>query len=1108
MKSQQAKEIGLLGVLVLLMITAVIPLLRDDPPCTHDGGLHYFRIVAMRYALQDGLLGSRWVPDLAFGYGYPFFNYRAAFSYYLGLALHLIGLPLPLALNLVYVLAMLASAIGVYLLGRDLFGRWAGLVAAVAYVYAPYTFIDALVRGNMPESVALALFPFILWAFRRLLLGGQARYLLSSVGSLALLYLTHNISSLLFTPFLVAYLLALWWARGRRGHLVTAGVALMLSLGLTAFFWAPAVLEKDYVQLHLSRMTRNNDFHYNFVNLSEVFAPPEPVDSALLNPPLQLPVGLPLALLALLGSIGGLWCWRPRKDTFQPDAASRERWVTVVFLVLSAVIMVFMATRASLPLWENLPLVAFVQFPWRFVGRAVLPLSLLAGAFVTALLSLGWGGHKLPLSLLLVLSVTLLIVTALPFTYPPTGYCPTKPQPNILDLFAYEHLSRLVGVDPEGSYFPVTVQARPIDSPLEAQYAAALDSASDDGEITIARFDTESLPDGTTIHWARYAPNYAKLEIETPQATRARYLTFAFAGWQVRVDGRPVEIIPSTPEGLITFDLSAGRHTVEIDWGSTPIRAGATMLSILALASVAFVTYISVRDYFADRIQATSPNRSQTTHRFITQLNWAHIATLALLALMLLAFKVFVVDRTDTPLRHSGLQADSTLADVDVPLDVRFKDGVRLLGYDRSTAHMPSDGTLHLAFYWSAYVRPTRSYKATVVLQGPDGQLWSDKSAFPRRGYADLPPSSAWGNGRYAVQGLDIEPLSGTPPGRYNLLLTAFDRETLAPLDVFDESGQIAGPNLVVGQVTLTRPSYALDPDAVTMQYDLDVDMGPLTLLGANLDRAQAAPGDPMLVTLFWHKLDTNRIPDLQARLTLQDQQDHTVHARDLLVHSDWSTSQWQAGDLWRGQHALRLPASLASGTYTWGLELFDPVTQQTFTPQATLGQLQVQAPARRWQPPDLQLPLDATLTCSHVVSGDEPFPEGKKDDCVTLLGANLQPTVTTPLQAPVTLTVTLAWQGQVEMHTSYRVFLHLLKPDGSLLTQSDGEPADWTRPTTGWAPGEVILDTRVLDIPAEGTPGSYALIAGLYDPDTQQRLVLDDGSTRVILITRITLQP
>ena len=331
---------GPLAVLALSAL-AVAPLLRTDSPCTHDGAFHYFRVTAMRHALQNGLLFTRYLPDLAFGYGYPFFNYRAPLSYYLALALYLTSMPLPLALNLVYVLSIVGSALTAYLLARDLFGPQAGLVAAVAYAYAPYQFLDALLRANMPESVALPLLPLVLWAFRRLALTGHRRYLLVSVGSLAALLLTHNISSLLFVPFLAAYLTVLWLVYRRDGHWIAVGGALALALGLTAFFWGPALLERDYVQLHMSRVTRNNDFHYNFLPLAEIFAPPAPVDTSLMNPPMRVHLGLVPALLAVIGLLAGTLHPQPETSNLQPETLNpkpetHELRATLLFLALAA----------------------------------------------------------------------------------------------------------------------------------------------------------------------------------------------------------------------------------------------------------------------------------------------------------------------------------------------------------------------------------------------------------------------------------------------------------------------------------------------------------------------------------------------------------------------------------------------------------------------------------------------------------------------------------------------------------------------------------------------------------------------------------------------------
>jgi hypothetical protein len=1116
----------------------------------------------MRHALEDGMPFSRWVPDLAFGYGYPFFNYRAAVSYYLGLGLYLTGLTLPQALNAVYGISIITAALGAFLLGRDIFGPAAGVVTAVAYVYAPYVFIDALVRGNMPESLALALLPYILWSFRRLLLTGKARYVLLGAATLALLWLTNNISSLLFTPFLALYVLVVWLARGRRDHLLKTAVALALGIGLTAFFWAPAVLEKEDVQLHMSRTTRNNDYHYNFVNLSEILTPPTSTDPALLNPPLRLPLGLGLASLALLGAALGVLRWRggtgstktEMQHSMSKDASAdaeerqrRERWVSAIFFALSGLVMVFMSTRASLLIWESLPLIPFVQFPWRFVGRAVLPFSLLAGAFVTAIFPGTYHAQSLTVAgrersptgnsqdsvpktrhtqygaglawLAALVAIALLILAVLPFTYPPTGYCPAKARPDMLDVFAYEHSTGLVGVDPEGSYFPVTVQRRPRGSPLEAQYAALRTDANSGNRPPVARFDRDSLPQGAVVHEGEYAPNRARLEIETPTAFRARYLAFVFPGWRVSVDGQQTDVIPSEPEGLITFDLPAGRHVVEIDWASTTVRDAASAVSLAALVGVIIVVFTAARANWIRRSQtpasvqadssaglstpAPAETGTLTTPEHSQSLSWRAVALLGLLALLLLSFKLLVVDRGDTIFRRPGLSANGTLPDIDVPLDVPFADGVRFLGYQSSADSLPADGTLHAALYWSAYTRPNHDYRSTVALIDGDGQLWSPKTAFPRRGYADPPPSPAWGDGRYAVEGFDIEALPGAPPGDYDLLLTAFDRGTLAPLSVLNDAGQVAGPDLIIGTVELTRPSRFPDPTDMSVGTRLDASLGPLVLVGADLDRQEAAPGDPAMVTLFWHVPQSEQpapsgdtLPDVSAHLALLDTTGAEAMAWDLPpVRADWPTSLWLPGDLWRGQHVLRLPGALQSGDYTWQLQLTDPQQPQSLLPDAKveLGALRINAPERQWQAPPLQLPLDADL-------GGQ----------VTLLGANLEPVTASSgtLEPSDTLTVTLVWQGQAEMDTSYRVFLHLLGPDGSLLVQSDGEPADWTRPTTGWAPGEVVLDQRVLTVPDDAPPAQYTLIAGLYQASTGDRLALPDGSTAILVTPFIIQEP
>jgi hypothetical protein len=103
-------------------------------------------------------------------------------------------------------------------------------------------------------------------------------------------------------------------------------------------------------------------------------------------------------------------------------------------------------------------------------------------------------------------------------------------------------------------------------------------------------------------------------------------------------------------------------------------------------------------------------------------------------------------------------------------------------------------------------------------------------------------------------------------------------------------------------------------------------------------------------------------------------------------------------------------------------------------------------------------------------------------------------------------LTITLAWRAERTPTTSYRVFVHLLDAEGGLVAQSDGVPAGWTRPTTGWLPGEYIVDTHTLSIPADAVPGPYTLQTGLYDPDTGSRLT-DPGGVDAVVLAAIEIE-
>jgi hypothetical protein len=174
----------------------------------------------------------------------------------------------------------------------------------------------------------------------------------------------------------------------------------------------------------------------------------------------------------------------------------------------------------------------------------------------------------------------------------------------------------------------------------------------------------------------------------------------------------------------------------------------------------------------------------------------------------------------------------------------------------------------------------------------------------------------------------------------------------------------------------------------------------------------------------------------------------------------------------------LNLPADLDSGDYTWQLSV-EPTGQSANLPST----LHITAPDRTFTPTPVAVETDIHL-----------------GTVATLLGANLKPEASN-LKPGDALTITLVWRAEDTPSASYHVFLHLLGPDGTLVAQSDGIPAGWSRPTTGWMPGEYITDVHALSIPSDAPESDYILSTGLYLPGGA-RLTTPEGTDTVRLTT------
>lgn len=565
---------------VLLLISLFVALLAAWPLIsqpgllnTRGGGDSPFllqRLQQLETALRDGHFPVRWMPDANYGYGYPFFNYYAPLSIYIAVAFRFLGFTFVQSIELAQLAGFLFAAWGMFILARRWFATdWAGLLASVAYTVAPFHLVNIYVRGDsLAEFWAMAWYPWIILAVDALFDYEGEKFPYGRLAAVALTYaaliVSHNISALIFSPFLLLYIFlrSVTWrssrakAEGSRPYSSPRRVwwalalALLLAFALAAWFFIPALAEQSLIQLE---PVTSGFFHYSNhfrgINLIQ----PELLFDFSVAGGKAFRLGLIQAILTVLGAATLI------AASFGRRLVSKS---TALFILLSLMVTVFMITPLSRFLWDNLPLLPFTQFPWRFLS-----VQAFAGALVTAALAL------LP-ARRIVVPITVIVLTIGSLAGLRTDHLLlTDDDVTAQRLAEYEWFTGNIGSTVSAEYLPNTVQPRPYTSSWLTN-GARQELRALNGEILHAS-QLESQTDQQT--W----------QINTADSgATIMFPTLYWPGWRAVVDGKPTEIEPASGSGLIMIDLPPGDHFVNLQLGKTTVRWIAELLSLMAILLV------------------------------------------------------------------------------------------------------------------------------------------------------------------------------------------------------------------------------------------------------------------------------------------------------------------------------------------------------------------------------------------------------------------------------------------------------------------------------------------------------------------------------------------
>jgi hypothetical protein len=397
-----------------------------------------------------------------------------------------------------------------------------------------------------------------------------------------------------------------------------------------------------------------------------------------------------------------------------------------------------------------------------------------------------------------------------------------------------------------------------------------------------------------------------------------------------------------------------------------------------------------------------------------------HSAIASLFIISLLISRIVYFDRIETPFHYTRLHS------LPNPVFVNFEDQLELIGYEYNGA-LTSGGQLPITIYWRALVPLAADYSTTIQLVDRFGNRFgASDSQHPGR-----VPTSRWTLDQYARDEHSLVSLAGTPPGEYHLRVGAYADQ---PLSVIEEGAPV-GVEYDLGVVMVERA----DPQPP----------GPLTLVESKLAADSVMVGDQLSFTLLWNSGE-KPLPVLTSRLLLTDVTGQTIFSGDLPpAGEDYTSSQWAPNELIRYPFSVALPPDLPGGLARVSLLLL-AANGVIWAGPFDLGSITIVVPERSFTIPPM----------AHRV--DHDF-----GDAIRLLGYDLNSD-----------SITLYWQSLRAVAQRLIVFVHRLDESGAFVAGHDSAPA---RATTGWLPGEVIMDVHPLSV------GDHFEV-GLYDLRTGER--------------------
>ena len=531
---------------LILSILMVLPYFWLGTASGHDFEFHAPSWLDVAYQWKQGVYFPRWTAWTNHGFGEPRFIFYPPLSWLLGAALTLL-LP-DAAVPIVYVvLVQTFAGLAAYLLLRRLVARRAAVLGAAFYVINPNALLLTYIRSDFAEQLACAFLPLLLLATLRLC--GQLDEPPSrsfSVASfsfwIAMIWLC-NAPAAVISSYSVCFLIA-WAAFSQRSIRPAArGVAgLFLGFGLAAFYIVPAAYEQRWVnigQALASGLLPSQNFL--FTSIADV-------EHTWFN---WIASICTLSLILLLA----LAAFASRRFS----AGSPIRRAAALPLLLLGTAATFLTLRWSSPLWNLLPKLRFVQFPWRWISI----LALLASCFLAFVVERRRGWMWFAVLLLLSLPLAQFLIA--------NTWWDQDEMPTQRDAIDSEH-----GFDGTDEYDPVGDDH--LDLPIDAPLAKALPADSGD-----------AIPPKAEIRVDRWTSEQKLIRVVAQSDARIALRVLNYPAWRVERNGQIIQPERMDDVNQMVVPVNAGASVIHVAFTRTLDRKIGDAVSAVSAAFLVFL---------------------------------------------------------------------------------------------------------------------------------------------------------------------------------------------------------------------------------------------------------------------------------------------------------------------------------------------------------------------------------------------------------------------------------------------------------------------------------------------------------------------------------------